>query len=299
MESRLSFGVLSVTLFSVFSSVPAQAATYTFNGKPFTVQGHRGARGLVGPGNTFADLQAAIDVSVDSLEVDLRRTRDRVIVLGHDENLSLTCRYTGPGRPSTHRISQMTFAEQQRWDCEPQTQGVQPYPTLRQLLNYHQADNFLFNLEIKPDDIDTTNQIMKEVVLYNQSCHNCLAGRLRISSFAWNVLRYARREYKSRIPFSIAALSIFSFGSTIRKASQFADVFSPSYKFINANTVRSVHRAGMKIIPYTVNRLRDLNRILNLGVDGIITDYPNILADLVNRVHLPQTAVELSTVNGL
>ena len=281
INKTLSACIISMTLAS-----PAYATSYFFDGKPFSVQGHRGAKGLVGPGNTFSDIRAAIHSSVDSFETDLRRTADNVIVLGHDENIDLTCDYRGPGRPSTNRISRMTFAEQQLWDCEPQNPGIQPYPTLEQLLAFHQIDSFLFNLEIKPSDIATTDEIMERVIRYDQNCGSCLRGRLRLSSFNWNVLRHAQRTYSNRIDFSVAVLVRFVFPWTIRNAAGFADVFSPSFSSASASNIRSVQAAGMKFIPYTVNSERDMNTMLARGVDGMITDFPNRLAALVNSANL-------------
>lgn len=258
------------------------AANYSYNGKPFSVQGHRGAKALVGPGNTLADIRAAIYASVDSFEVDLRRTADQVIVLGHDEDISRTCNYAGSGRPSTTRISRMTFSEQQRWDCEPQNSGIQPYPTLAQLLDLHRVDDFAFNLEIKPRDRDTTDQIMNQLISYNANCQRCLSGRLRISSFEWDILRYAKANYESRIPFTIGAITARASSRNIQSAAVFADVYSPSFRSVSRSSVVSAQSLGMTVIPYTVNSTRDINRMLSLGVDGLITDNPNILAALIN-----------------
>lgn len=275
-------GLLPV-IFSLLSS-SVFSTDYYYNGQPFSVQGHRGALGLVGPGNTERDIQAGIQSSADSFEVDLQVTADDVVVMGHDDNIDITCDYRGAGRARTTSIAAMTYDEFLQWDCSSQEPGIQPYPELMRVLDTHLQGDFLINLEIKPSSLRVAETIFSQVDRYNRTCGDCLVGRLRVSSFNWDVLRYAQREYQQAWKASIGALSFFASGNSIRNASQFADVFSPNFRFVSARTTTVTRQAGMKLIPYTVNRLSEMRTALSWGVDGLITDYPNRLAVLVNTL---------------
>lgn len=247
------------------------------NEKPFDVQGHRGAKGLYGPGNTHGDIQAAINTGINSFEIDVQITNDNVVVLGHDDNISLTCSWAGAGNPPTNRISNMLFADQQKWDCESKL-GIQPYPTLPELLNYHQKHDLVMNIEIKSSSTEKGNLIANQVMDYNTSCSGCLDNKIRFSSFNWPVLKNINSLGTQRLKFDIGALTAVHTVFHVMDAANFATVYSPSQALLTQSAVQSAKTRGLKVIPYTVNDQADWDKFIGYGVDGIITDYPNRLA---------------------
>ena len=58
------------------------------------------------------------------------------------------------------------------------------------------------------------------------------------------------------------------------------DMYSPSYNLVTPELIEACHRKGIKIIPWTVNKIEDMKRLKQMGVDGIITDYPNYFSQL-------------------
>ena len=59
------------------------------------------------------------------------------------------------------------------------------------------------------------------------------------------------------------------------------DIYSPNYIYVNSHMIKQVHQKGMLIIPWTVNDILDMNELLHMGVNGLITDYPDIAVKLV------------------
>lgn len=61
------------------------------------------------------------------------------------------------------------------------------------------------------------------------------------------------------------------------------DVYSPNYKLLNRHSIKKLHQSGIKVIPWTVNEIKDMEKLINDDVDGIITDYPDRLIQLLNK----------------
>lgn len=259
----------------------------TLNDKNFIVQGHRGAKGLYGPGNTNGDLHAAIDAGVKSFEIDVQVTADNVVVLGHDDDISLTCSWAGLGDYSSKFISNMTYAEQQLWDCES-TSGLQPYPTLSQLLATYSQHDLLTNIEIKPNNSSKGLTIAQQVMDFNVGCGGCLDNKIRFSSFHWSVLKDINDLGNSSLKFDIGALTAVHTAFHVMDAANFAAVYSPSKSLLTQAAINNAKDRGLKVIPYTVNDKADWDKFIGYGVDGMITDYPNQLAIHVQSKELNQ-----------
>ena len=73
----------------------------------------------------------------------------------------------------------------------------------------------------------------------------------------------------------------FSIGENLDALGFKPDIYSPDYRFVNAAMIQAVHQQDMKIIPWTVNEILDMNELLQMGADGIITDYPDIAIKLL------------------
>lgn len=260
----------------------------TLNDKNFSVQGHRGAKGLYGPGNTNGDLQVAIDAGVKSFEIDVQVTSDNVVVLGHDDDISLTCSWAGLEEYSSKYISNMTYAEQQLWDCE-RASGLQPYPTLSQLLAIYSQHDLLTNIEIKPNSSSKGLMIAQQVMDYNVGCGGCLDNKIRFSSFHWPVLKEINELGNSSLKFDIGALTAVHTAFHVMDAANFAAVYSPSKSLLTQAAINNAKDRGLKVIPYTVNDKEEWDKFIGYGIDGMITDYPNQLAVHVQSKELDQS----------
>jgi glycerophosphoryl diester phosphodiesterase len=247
------------------------------------VQGHRGDRGNVPPGNTIPSFESALALGVDTLEGDLQITADGEVVFGHDADLSVTgCTWAGEESPPSTLIAALSTAEVQMFDCHPELEGVQPPPLLAQVLDLDAE--IAFNLEMKRLAIADADVYMQALVDYHADCGDCLDGRLIMQSFNWQLIEHAKAAYGDRIDFRGSVLTLSSAGSAaLEEAAAYAEIFSPTHEVVDAALVARTHAAGLQILPWTVNEIADMQRLIDLEVDGIITDYPDRLLAHLGR----------------
>jgi glycerophosphoryl diester phosphodiesterase len=250
--------------------------------KPFDVQGHRGDRGNVPPGNTLESLRSALALGVDTLEADMQITADGQVVLGHDDDLHETgCTWAGSGSETTSLISKMSAAEVASWDCHPELDGVQPPPPLNDVLALDAE--VALNLELKRPTIEDADVYVRAIMAYQASCGDCLRGRLTLQSFEWPALQHARERYGDELEFRAAVLDKQAEFQAIVAAREYAQIWSPKHDLVTPELVAEVQKLGMLVIPWTVNEAPRMRELIDMGVDGIITDYPDVLLRVLGR----------------
>ena len=97
-----------------------------------------------------------------------------------------------------------------------------------------------------------------------------------ISSFDPQVLRVVKREMP-KVPLAFLTENILGVALNIRRLGFIPDMYSPYHRFMSLKTVKNAHKMGMKVVTWTVNEVKDAQKLKNWGVDGIITDYPNVV----------------------
>lgn len=248
----------------------------------FDVQGHRGNRGNVPPGNTIESLRSALELGVDTLEVDMQITADGQVVLGHDDDLHETgCVWAGQGSERTSLISQMSAAEVAQWDCHPKLPGIQSPPRLVDALSLD--SKVAWNLEMKRPTTQDADVYVQAILAYQRECGGCLRGRLTIQSFEWSAVKHVQERYGAQLEFRAAVLDKVADLNAIIDAREYAEIWSPRHDLVTKDLIASVHRLGMEIIPWTVNDEARMRELIDMGVDGIITDYPDVLLRVVGR----------------
>ncbi len=258
--------------------------------------GHRGARALF-PENTIAGFQAAIAVGVKSFELDVGMTRDGVPVVCHDARLSPDIARDGAGAwlprhgPQLHHL---TFNALQAFDVgrlRPGSRTARAFPrqrpndgstipALKDVLRLH--DQVRWTLEIKtfanrpgltarPEAIaDAVADVIDRVGA---------AGRVIVQSFDWRGPRHLRRL---RPDLAYAWLTVRSTrawrGGQARLpdtvVEQGGGAWSPHHSELTRPLLDRAHRAGLRVVPWTVNSPDTVARLAQWGVDGIITDDP-------------------------
>jgi glycerophosphoryl diester phosphodiesterase len=213
--------------------------------------GHRGAAGHA-PENTLAAIRKGIDLGVDFVEIDVRCTADGVLVALHDASVSRTTNGKG-------HISRLSFREAKALDAG----NGESIPTLEEVLHVAAGKTGLM-LELKVDGVaqKTAEAVQhagfKEPVLYASFLHEEVAAIQRIDPDA-----------------SVMAL----FGRLTRAPVVRAMQYSPSHVGLRHDTVTSrlveaFHDEGMLVWVYTADSIRDIQRALSAGVDGIISNVP-------------------------
>ena len=218
--------------------------------------GHRGAMGHVTE-NTIPSIKKAIELGVDGIEIDVFKCKSGEIVVFHDKKLDRLTNSSG-------------YIEDLSYDSinKIKVMGKYRIPQLIEVIDILPNEIFL-NIELKGEETaKKVNEIVTEFINRTES----KLDRFIISSFNWKELEKFRL-FNSKIP--IALLTDTSPLNAISVAKKLnAVAINPNYKLLNKNTVNEIKKEGLKIFPYTVNSLNDIDKMKTLGVDGIITDYP-------------------------
>ena len=262
------------------------------------VQGHRGCRGLM-PENTVPAFIKALELGVATLEMDVVITKDQQVLLSHDPFLSHQICYGPNGEKITeeneksYNLYQMTYEEISQCDCgskelvgfPEQRKMVVHKPLLSQVidsveyyLRTHALPPVYYNIETKtlpegdntfhPEPgpfVDLLVKVLKEKDVLDRSI---------IQSFDVRTLQYAKRVYPS-IRLALLVANKDTPEENIEKLGFVPNIYSPYYLLVNEKLVSYAHQQKMQVIPWTVNKPAEIKRLISLGVDGIITDYPD------------------------
>ena len=244
------------------------------------IHGHRGAR-AVRPENTIPAFEYAISAGVDVLELDLAVTSDNVLVVSHDPHVNpVLCK----DAPPKLAIRELTLEELRRFDCgalaNPAFPKQEPVPgttipTLGEVFALSNRGDFEFNIETKifakepqlaPSPEDFARLVFEMVTRHR------LEDRVILQSFDFRTL-HAMKKLSSKIRLSaLYEGPAKSFVSIAREAG--AQIISPQYKLVTKPQVDAAHKAGLQVVPWTANTPEAWQRLLDCGVDAIITDDP-------------------------
>ena len=284
----------------------------------FDVQGHRGARGVL-PENTLPAFGYAADLGVTTLEMDTKVTRDGVLVVTHDSTLNpdLVRDASGEWVRDGIPLNSLTLAEVKALDVgrlRPGSAYAQRFPdqkaidgtrmpTLREVLDAHKGrPGIRFNIEtkIEPDNPDlspTPAEFARKLVDELRAAG--VQRRSTIQSFDWRTLQESRRIAPEIATVALteadtallqdgrwtAGLRLSDHGDSVPAlvAASGAQIWSPDSEMLTAESVREAHGRGLQVVPWTVNAPADLDATGRLGVDGVISDYPQRALDAAPR----------------
>ena len=226
--------------------------------KDILVVGHRGAMGHVLE-NTIESVQKAIELNVDGIEIDVFKSKTGELVVYHDPFLS--------------RLSNSNaFIEQISLDSIKKIELIGGYfiPTLKEIVDIIPEKIFL-NIELKGQD--TAFETNKIIINYLNT-YNFPMSKFIISSFRWDELKKIR-SFNKDIPIAILVDSLYKIDDAIKLAKQInAVALNPNKEFITKEIVNKIQSKNIKVYPYTINTPRNIRKMRSMGVDAIITDYP-------------------------
>ena len=209
--------------------------------------------------NTIESVQKAIELNVDGIEIDVFKSKTGELVVYHDPFLS--------------RLSNSNaFIEQISLDSIKKIELIGGYsiPTLSEILDIIPEKIFL-NIELKGQD--TAFETNKIIINYLNT-YNFPVSKFIISSFRWDELKKMRSINKD-IPIAILVDSLYKIDDAIKLAKQInAVALNPNKNFITKEIVNKIQSNNIKVYPYTINTPMNIRRIRSMGVDAIITDYP-------------------------
>jgi len=265
----------------------------------FDLQGHRGARGLL-PENTIPSFVRAVELGVDTVELDVVVTRDDQLVASHEPWFDERICSTPEGQPVRredrlrYRIYDLTYDEVAAFDCgargHPLFPRQQPIAVSKPLLHAAIAavdrrsaelgrPPARFNIETKsrPEwDGQFTPPADKFACLLLDEIRGLgVLDRTMVQSFDVRTLQAAKR-IEPGVMLSLLVENRDGLEANLAALGFLPDVYSPDYRLLDARSIAEIHRRGMVVIPWTVNTASEMQRLRDLGVDGLITDYPDI-----------------------
>jgi glycerophosphoryl diester phosphodiesterase len=266
-------------------------------------QGHRGCRGLY-PENTIQAMLKAIDLGVSTLELDVVITKDKQVILSHEPFMSAEISTNPEGKhitafqEKTYNIYQLDYAAVQTWDV-----GLKPHPRFPQqektpakkplladvieaveaYTRMHNIPPVQYNIETKSDPEGDDSYHPKPAEFVNLLLAviqtKGIAPRTIIQSFDVRTIQLVHAQYPEiKTAFLVENTSAKKLTTQLKTLGFIPTIFSPAYQFVDQKLVNSCHRKGMHVIVWTVNTLPEMQKMLDLGVDGIISDYPNLFS---------------------
>lgn len=267
----------------------------------FNKEGHRGTRGLM-PENTIPAMYKAIDYNMNTVEVDVVFSRDKKVVISHDVYFHPDITTTPDGRHLETREAQqyllynMDYDSIRKFDVGlkphkdfPRQQKMAAYkPLLAELIDStewysrEKGKKVLYNIELKTnpafDGIKTppveefVDRVM-EVVRDKK-----LETKCYLQSFDFRPLQILHRKY----PEIVTAVLISdkdkrSFDQQLKELGYIPAMYSPHFSLVTSELVNACHEKKIRLIPWTVNSVEEIKKLKQMGVDGIITDYPDYL----------------------
>jgi glycerophosphoryl diester phosphodiesterase len=267
----------------------------------FDKQGHRGCRGLM-PENTIPAMLNALNLGVTTLEMDISISKDKKNFLSHEPffNHEITTKPDGSfveeKDEKNYNMYLMNYDSIIKYDV-----GMKPHPRFPQqqkikVVKPLLADIFdaikqdmmtrrrpfpFYNIETKtqpatdnifhPAPAEFVELLMK-VITEKQ-----MEDFVIIQSFDFRTLQYLHQHYPAiKTAMLIEDYDKISFEEQIKKLGFNATIYSPHNSLVTTELINKCHAAAMQIIPWTVNDKKEMERLKALGVDGIITDYPNL-----------------------
>lgn len=267
----------------------------------FDKQGHRGCRGLM-PENTVPAMLHALGMGVTTLEMDVVMTKDKKVILSHDPWFAqeITTKpdgtIMGEREERKFNIFWMTYEQTQTFDV-----GMKPHPrfpkqekmkvtkplladlidSVKQYMMMARRPFPFYNIETKtnpefdgvftPKPEELVDGIM-EVVKAKQIEDNVI-----IQSFDFRTLQYLHQKYPAiKTAMLIEENDTRTFEEQLKALGFTPTIYSPAYNLVNIKLLEKCHAQQIKVIPWTVNEKAKIDELKTMGVDGIITDYPDL-----------------------
>jgi glycerophosphoryl diester phosphodiesterase len=277
----------------------APALLFSATGLTMDVQGHRGARGLL-PENTLPSFKRALELGVDTLEMDCGITRDGVVVVHHDRRLNPDVARGPDGRwvaAPAPTIYQLDYQQLQQFDVgriRPGSEYARRFPhqqpidgtripRLSAVFELAKDTRVRFNIETKllpgePNETLAPEPFARAVIAEVKKAG--LERRVTIQSFDFRTLKVVEREAPEIETVYLTEVSDAD-PSKLRAAG--AKIWSPDFRAISPYVLGEARKQGLRIVVWTPNEPADIAAMIAAGVDGIISDYPDRVLEALKR----------------
>lgn len=257
-------------------------------GKEFEVVAHKGASGTA-PENTLASFRKALDLGVDMIEMDVRMTKDKQIVVIYDETVDRTTT-NGQGYVHDYTLEEIKKLDAGGW-FSPGFRDER-IPTLKEVLDLV-AGKCKVLIEIKHQDHPHYGNFAERLIDVIRKEKN---------GYEWIILQSYENQYlkaaheyddhvqtkKLMIGEDSAPLISFYIETKMHlgraKEDNRMKALNPEYHTLSTRRIFRMHARGFEVYTYAVNNREDMIKLLHMGVDGIITDYPDVLMEIKREI---------------
>jgi glycerophosphoryl diester phosphodiesterase len=284
-----------------FICIPFCAVSQKNMSKTVEIHGHRGFRGRF-PENTLTGFKEAVKTGVDAIELDVVISKDSLVVVSHEPWFNYKICTEPNGERITlrnqHNLYKMNYEDIRKYDCG--SKGNREFPaqatiaeykpllkeTIEEIEKYCEENNLphiKYNIEIKSGKLgDNIWHPMPDKIaalVYNVIKEFDIDERIMIQSFDIRSLK-AVHKLNAAIKTGLLIANTGSVEHNLRKLGFIPYMYNPSIKLTKEKTVKHAHEHGCKVMTWTVNSPSDMKRLMDYGVDGIITDFPDIALKL-------------------
>lgn len=230
---------------------------------------HRGASGYA-PENTIAAFDKAVEMKADYIEIDVQRSKDGELVVIHDTTVDRTTNGSGP-------VQSLTYNELRNLDAgsfKGTEFAGEKIPSFDEILDrYHGKTGIL--IELKAPELYPGIEESVALELKERNLDKLQNEKIIIQSFNFESMK-KMNDLLPKVPIGVLTSSrLHTTQQALKEFSTYADYFNPSYTIVTKELVNQVHAEGMKIQSWTVRSQETADFLLEMQVDGIITDYPD------------------------
>ncbi|WP_279041701.1 glycerophosphodiester phosphodiesterase [Brevibacillus borstelensis] len=230
---------------------------------------HRGASGYA-PENTMAAFRKAVKMKADYIEIDVQVTKDGQMVVIHDNTVDRTTDGTG-------KVKDLTFEEIRELDAgsyfDPEFAGEQ-IPTFEEVLDEFRGKTGIL-IELKSPELYPGVEEMVADALRERNMDKPANNKIIVQSFNFDSMK-TFHELLPDIPVGVLTNKPEQLtDEMLDEFATYADYVNPSLKMFSPELLERVRERGMKMSVWTVRKPEEAEPLLDAGVDGIITDYPD------------------------
>ncbi|WP_246285008.1 glycerophosphodiester phosphodiesterase [Winogradskyella wichelsiae] len=267
--------------------------------KKMNVQGHRGCRGLM-PENSLAAFEKGIDLGVETLELDIVISKDGKVVVSHEPYMNPVICLSSEGTvipdssEGAYNLYKMNYDEIKTFDCGTKFHPIYPnqekFKTYKPLISEvfdlvkTKKSNVKFNIEIKSDpsyyDIFTPQPEAYVALILEEINKHDMLSRINLQSFDIAILEEVKVQAR-KIPLALLVEDDEIINEKLNLLSFQPEIISPYFKLLSEASISNYQKEGFQVIPWTVNTETDMKQMIAWNVDGIITDYPNVLIKIL------------------
>lgn len=232
---------------------------------------HRGFSGKY-PENTMLAFEKALEVGVDGIELDVQLSKDNEIVIIHDETIDRTSNGKG-------FVKDFTLEELSLYDASYifKNIGFNKIPTLREYFGLIKNKNIITNIELKNsvmNYIDLEEKVLELIKEFK------LENNVIVSSFNhYSILKFKKLAPNIKCGLLVEGSLINAGEYTFKNK---VECFHPNFSTLNNITIEELKKNNIEINTWTVNKKEDIKYLISKNIDGIISNYPDLVKELIS-----------------